>query len=171
MKPLVVYYDNSGATTKIANHVAESIEAEERRLVDENEESQRFSDTIAAFLGVTRLKESDLAIEDYDPILILTPAWGGNAIPAIFTFIRNVSLKGKKVIIGLVGGEVEVPESMTRLREAAMLRGAAHIMTAHLRGLAKGDEVAPTDEVLRGEGDRIRRIFEGMVSISENALG
>ena len=47
--------------------------------------------------------ERNLSVDDFDPIILLTPIWNGKPTPAMNEFLERINLMGKTVVLGLIG--------------------------------------------------------------------
>jgi flavodoxin len=100
-KVLVVYYSRDGHTQKVAQVLLKRFNADGEQLIDKKKRigligaSSAGKDAIAKkSTSIEPLKKNPL---DYDIILIGTPSWFGNPTPAVRTFVKLYSLKGKKI--------------------------------------------------------------------------
>jgi len=46
---------------------------------------------------------------EFDPIVLLTPVWKGKPTAAMMEFLEKIDLKGKRVVLGLVGANKKTP--------------------------------------------------------------
>ena len=152
-KPLIIYYSKTGTTAKIAETVLPTIKGETRKL----EEPRNWTEKLMHRLN-TR-KEGNLNhhnIDDFDPIILLTPIWGGKPTPAMMGFLNKIDLHGKRVVIGLVGANATNPNALQKLHRKAIERGCIFIETIYLKGAPPGRDWASLgEEDYRREAGRL----------------
>jgi flavodoxin len=152
-KPLIVYYSKTGTTAKIVKLVLPTIKAEIRKL----EETSKFWRRIRFGRNSQKegvVEDNDLSIGEFDPIILLTPVWNGKPTPAMNEFLEKVDLKGKRVVLGLVGANETNPDALERLRRKAIDSGSIFIETIYLRGVTPGRDWSELKEE-----DYIREAF------------
>jgi len=133
-KPLVVYYSKTGTTDKLVYTIQPKLDAEYIRLEEEGKWFKKF----IVNLSFQRENKKDLNVREFDPIILLTPVWHGKPTPAMNGFLDSVDLKGKRVVLGLVGAKEANPGALEKLRTKAILRGCSFIETVYLRGVFPG---------------------------------
>ncbi len=84
------------------------------------------------------LVEPDAIVDEFDPIILLTPVWKGKPTSVMIEFLEKIDLKGKRVVLGLVGANETNPNALEKLRRKAMERGCNFIETIYLRGVLPG---------------------------------
>ena len=102
MKAAVVYYSRYGHTTKVAEALAQELEAETRRI----EETRK-----RGFIGMGRgsvtdarfeIEPMDLDLSGYDAVVLCTPIWAGTLAANISSrlsaidspiFLKNIGIK------------------------------------------------------------------------------
>jgi len=136
-KPLIIYYSKTGTTAKIVEAVLPLTKAEIRRLGEPKGLKGRFK-LGGYFRRNDEAKEPDVLIDEFDPIILMTPVWGGKPTLAMTEFLEGVDLKGKRVVLGLVGANETNPNALEKLRRKAMERGCTFIETIYLRGVLPG---------------------------------
>jgi flavodoxin len=136
-KPLIIYYSKTGTTAKIVEIVLPMIKAESRRLGEPKGLMGRFN-LGGYYRGDNGVKESNTIINEFDPIILLTPVRKGKPSPAMIEFLEKIDLKGKRVVLGLVGKNETNPKALDKLRRIAMERGCNFIETIYLRGVLPG---------------------------------
>jgi flavodoxin len=105
VKTLVVYYSLTGNTKLIAETIAKTINADilELKPVKElNPESgTRFmwGGAQAVMKKKPKLEEFELNPLDYDLIFIGSPVWAWRYTPPIRSFLSQIDLKGKKILL------------------------------------------------------------------------
>ena len=136
-RPLIIYYSKTGTTEKIVEILLPMIKAESRRLGEPRGLMGKLS------IGQSSRKDKeikgpDVLVDEYDPIILMTPVWKGEPTAAIIEFLENIDLKDKRVVVGLVGANETNPKALDRLRRKAMERGCKFIETVFLRGVLPG---------------------------------
>ncbi|MBN2458884.1 NAD(P)H-dependent oxidoreductase [Candidatus Woesearchaeota archaeon] len=100
-KKLVVFYSRTGITRKVANAIAQELQAELEELVDKKSRKGIMGwlsggrDAMKKILTELEPLEKDLS--EYEIIVIGTPIWAGNMAPAARTFLSQNRGKLKKV--------------------------------------------------------------------------
>ena len=139
LKPLIIYYSKTGTTARIAEIVLPTIKAESRRLVEPEDWRDRLK--IRRYSHVEEeVKKAKAIIVEFDPIIFLTPIWKGKLPSSMMEFLEQIDLKGKRVILGLVGSNETNPKAVNRLRRKAEERGCSFIETIYLRGVITGPD-------------------------------
>jgi len=138
-KPLIFYYSKTGTTAKIAEIVLPTIKAESRRLVEP--EDWRDLLKIRRYSHVEEeVKKANAIIVEFDPIILLTPIWKGKPSSSMMEFLEQIDLKGKRVIMGLVGSDETNPKAVEKLRRKVLERGSRFVTTIYLRGVITGPD-------------------------------
>jgi flavodoxin len=135
-KPLIIYYSKTGTTAKIVEIVLNIIKAESRRLGEPKGWRGRLP--LRRYARKDSAVELDAAIVKFDPIILLTPIWKGKPTQAMIEFLEKIDLKGKRVVLGLVGANATNPKALEKLRRKAMERGCNFIETIYLKGVLPG---------------------------------
>jgi flavodoxin len=157
MNTLVVFYSSMGSTTKMAAAVIKATGATGRELVDTKKRTGIVGSGFAAMLGrTTRLRDPDYSVEGFDTVVLMTPIWAGNPTPAMNTFLKNVNLTGKGVILGLVGAGDENPGAAEKMRKKVEVNGGKFVDVACLKGLSPKEGVESlTDEQVARESEKL----------------
>jgi flavodoxin len=137
LKPLIIYYSKTGTTAKIAEIVLPIIKAEGRRLSEPRGWRGRLKLGLYSRI-VDDVKEPESILDEFDPIILLTPVWRGKPTPVMIEFLEKIDLSGKRVLLGLVGANETNPNALEKLRRKAMERGCNFIETIYLRGVLPG---------------------------------
>ena len=164
LKPLIIYYTKTGTTAKIAEIILPTIKAESRRLVEPNDWRDMFQHKRYSQQD-DDVKVPFTTLEGFNPIILLTPVWEGRPTLAMMDFLEKIDLKGKQVILGLVGANETNPEAVEKLRRRAEERGCSFIETIYLRGVITGP-----DWIDLAEEDFIReaaKLVEAVFAVSE----
>ena len=162
MNLLIVYYSREGSTRQIARGLAQATGGTLRELVDSRrmENGGMFRALLATLLGLgTTLVEPDYTVEPYDAFVVMTPVWLGNPVPAVTTFVSNITLKGKKTFVIAVGGTGANPRAIARLEKRLKTRGASIVGHTEVLGYIPDPKaVRPSDEELVAEGVQLAEI-------------
>lgn len=103
-KVLVVYYSQTGNTEKVAQVIAQSLNADVEVILPVVPYDGDFGQTIER--GKKELEEGNfpeigplsLNPQDYDVIFLGYPVWFGTYAPPVETYLRSVDLSGKKIV-------------------------------------------------------------------------
>jgi flavodoxin len=160
LKPLIIYYSKTGTTAKIAEIVLPTINAESRRL----NEPKDWRDMLQ-IRRYYRKEDEDIEIDtnvnEFDPIILLTPIWDGKPTLSMIEFLEKIDLKGKRVVLGLVGANETDPEALEKLRRKAMERGCSFIETIYLMEVLPGHDWIDLDEedFVREAAKLVEKVF------------
>ena len=135
MKTLVTYYSYSGNTDRVAKMFGKILEAKGevhvQRLKPANEIKGFIGQCRAARKGDKAILEQGVRFDatSYDLILIGSPVWALAPVPAITTFLENLSgLKDKHVIVLLTSGSgLGVKSCFKHIRDILGAKGASKI--------------------------------------------
>ncbi len=104
MKTAVVYYSLEGNTKKVANQISAKLNADIYELkeikckVPKEGFSKFFWGGKQVFMKETPdLEKLNFNVDEYDCIFIGTPVWSFTYSPAIRSFFKKYTLKGKKI--------------------------------------------------------------------------
>lgn len=99
-KILVVYYSKTGNTERVAKDMAEKLNANVEKIVDKKGRSgilgYIFSGRDAMKKRLTEI-ETKIDPGNYDLVIVGTPVWGWNMVPAVRTYLEQVKERLKKV--------------------------------------------------------------------------
>jgi flavodoxin len=160
LKPLIIYYSKTGTTAKIAEIVLPTINAESRRL----NEPKDWRDMLQ-IRRYYRKEDEDIEIDtnvnEFDPIILLTPIWDGKPTLSMIEFLEKIDLKVKRVVLGLVGANETDPEALEKLRRKAMERGCSFIETIYLMEVLPGHDWIDLDEedFVREAAKLVEKVF------------
>ena len=122
MKILIIYYSLDGNTHMIANQIQTAVNGTVLRLKPVHDINKKGLFKILAggrqiFKNEKpELESFDINPQEYDLIFIGTPVWAGSFAPALNTFLSDISIKDKNIVLFCCsrGGEGKV---FTKLRE------------------------------------------------------
>ncbi len=137
LQPLIFYYSKTGRTAKIAEIVLPTIKAESRKIVEPGDwrdklRIRRYSH------AEEELTKANAAIVEFDPIILLTAVSKGKPPSSMIEFLEQIDLRGKRVILGLVGADETNPKAVDKLRSKVVERGSRFVTTIYLRGVITG---------------------------------
>jgi len=102
MNALVVYYSRTGVTKKVAEHLAELLNADVEEIVDLKDRKGPIGYVIAgkdaSTKSLTNIRMLEKKPSRYDMIIIGSPVWAWALTPAIRSFVHQNKpfLKGKR---------------------------------------------------------------------------
>lgn len=162
MKIAIVYYSYSGNTHKAAEIIAEILKSENNSLrclrIEAPNESKSFF--IQALRALTKKKAEIAPIETdlfaYDLIILGTPVWAREMVPAMRKFLEKVSgLEGKKALVFVTyGSGLGKEHCLDSLKVGIEAKGANCIGRFSLSQLKVSDR--PLIENLLKENMRLR---------------
>lgn len=123
-KTLVIYYSQTGATAKVAEEIKNQLGAEIDSIVCDIPYDGNFQETIERCqkemeVGeIPTVKPLNADLDQYDVIFLGYPVWFGTYAPPVEGFIRNQSLKGKKVVTFCTFGSGGLQSSTENLKKA-----------------------------------------------------
>lgn len=132
MKTLVVYYSLSGNTEMVARHIADWTGAQLCRLQPVRDiKPSVFAYILGGFQVLSGAKPELQPLapdpKDFDVLLVGTPVWAGNFVPALRSFFESIDLEGKQLFLFAThqGGPGKVFEKMRTAAAGAHIIGAA----------------------------------------------
>jgi flavodoxin len=142
---IIFYYSLTGNTKFAAETLAEKLDCEVVRLVD-----QKNLDGNA----VQKHEYSDLAndpwgkLAGHDKVILMAPVWGFGIVPAMYTFIEKADLTGKSVIIGCTSffGKFSAKSPIKKYREMVVGAGGTVLGDFYVKG---GTEKSYNEDKLR----------------------
>lgn len=133
---LIVYYSHSGNTRKLANLIAQQIDADCLEIIPEKPYPNDYTSVVnQAKQEISRnfrpaLKNAQINLNKYTTIFIGSPNWWSSIAPPIATFIDTNDLSAKKIIPFCThggGGSGHIPQDIKRLcKNATVLNGFAN---------------------------------------------
>lgn len=133
---LIVYYSHSGNTRKLANLIAQQIDADCLEIIPEKPYPNDYTSVVnQAKQEISRnfrpaLKNAQINLNKYTTIFIDSPNWWSSIAPPIATFIDINDLSAKKIIPFCThggGGFGHIPQDIKRLcKNATVLNGFAN---------------------------------------------
>jgi len=122
MKSLVVYYSRTGTTKAVGKAIAKELKADSDEIIDLKNRLGPINWLIAGS-DATRRKLTKIKVkkkpERYDMIIVGTPIWSKNIVPAVRTYLTNHNLDGKKVCFFCTSGDDKVEKAFAEMKELA----------------------------------------------------
>ncbi len=150
MKTAVVFYSHDGSTSVAAKVLAERLGADIFELKEIKQRGKTpltfVTGGFAAGLGLKSRLQDDFAgrMSEYERICIGTPIWASHPVPAVNTFVKKLSPKGKQVLLMTVQADPN-PESSAKGTEklcmAIRKKGGDLLPVLRLHGEAPGKTV------------------------------
>ncbi|MDR0539247.1 MAG: flavodoxin family protein [Spirochaetaceae bacterium] len=133
MKTIVIYYSLDGNCALVAEAIKKQLGCDCACLEPEHDVVAGKEGFAKYFHGgrqvfskaCPRLKPLGVDIAAYDFVILGTPVWGGSPAPAMRSFLREVSLKGKKTAVFVChkGGKGKVFAKMRVLLDGGVPEG------------------------------------------------
>ncbi len=124
MKTLVVYYSKSGNTRRVAEEIAKALGADTEELIEVGTKRSGFFGFL--FAGRDGMRGRPSKIEpgkkrpaDYDLVVVGSPVWGWNLVPAVRSYLGAVDLKGKPVAFFCTMGGTGDKQTLASMRDLA----------------------------------------------------
>jgi flavodoxin len=103
MKSLVIFYSRSGNTQFVAETIATNLGSDLQPLVDKKKRKGFWGYILAGRDAMlqkkTEIEAVNLDLYKYDVLFLGCPNWAANLPPAIRTFLTQVDLNSKKIIL------------------------------------------------------------------------
>lgn len=163
MRSLVTYYSFSGNTDHVAKLFASELkkagEVDTQRLMPKDEVRDFLGQCMAAraYKRVELSGRFDSDASPYDLIVLGSPVWAFAPVPAMNTFLDNLSgLNGKRVIVFLTSGSgLGVKSCFKHIRRILENKGAASIDEINIPDRRQREEDfirGAFNDVLEGKG-------------------
>ena len=118
MKPLVAYYSRTGNTRKVAEKIAQKLNADIDEIVDHKKREKAIG-WIFAGRDATLKKHTDISFQKdptaYDFVIIGTPVWAFSLTPAVRTYLSKNKIKNVAFFCTHGGRKGKVFEEMEKL--------------------------------------------------------
>ncbi len=152
MKTAVVYYSLDGSTKEAAVQIAQRVGAPVFELEEVKKRSGKPMSFMAAAFGAligkkSKLKENPAKLlADYDVIYLGSPIWASRIVPAINTFLSQLSAAGKQIIFFTLQADPNPlpPEGLNKLTSRLEQKGASATRVIRLHGDKPGVTASPT---------------------------
>lgn len=119
MKSLVVFYSRTGNTKKVAETIAEQLDADMEKLIDMKKRAGIIG-WLRSGWDAIREKTTDLRVTKYSPqeyelILLGTPVWANKITPALRTYILEKKDAFKRVAFFCTEGSSDADDVFSSL--------------------------------------------------------
>lgn len=124
-KKLVAYFSASGITKKLAEKIAEAIDADIFEIVPENpytEADLKWTNPLAR-CNKEKIGKKDVPVKgkvenmsEYGAIYLGFPIWYWGAPNVINTFVKSYDLNGKKIVLFATSGGSDIGKTADKLR-------------------------------------------------------
>lgn len=102
MKALVVYYSFTGKTELVARAIAQTLNADMRKIEEVKKRKKPFVFLTGGYEAIrgksSEIKEMDFNL-DCDLLFLGTPVWAGRPTPAVNAFVSKADFRNKKVVL------------------------------------------------------------------------
>jgi len=120
-KTLIVYYSKTGNTKKVAEELSQELGAEIEEIIDKKNRKGlinwfRSGRDSMKKVG-TEIGEMTKNPEDYDLVILGSPVWGRNMVPAVRTYLEKNKEKIKKYALFVTSGNTDVSKVVPSFRE------------------------------------------------------
>lgn len=112
MKSIVLYFSRTGNSERIARKIAEKAGCGLSRITDDKNWKGVFGFLrgglyAARFRGTNPVLSPEVDFDAFDRIMIVSPVWAGNAVPAVFSLLmrKKDSLNKIGLVLSSGGGE------------------------------------------------------------------
>lgn len=112
MKILIAYYSKTGNTERVAQDLAKNLGADVEKLIDKKKRGG-----ILGWLSggrdamkkrLTKIAEPVKSAADYDLVILGTPVWGWDMVPAVRTYLEKEKDKFKTMALFVTSGNTSV---------------------------------------------------------------
>ena len=152
MKTLVIYYTRTGITKKIAEVIAEKMQADIEEIVDLKDRKGPWEYLKAGRDAMKRIPAEIAVIKNnpeyYDLIVIGTPVWAGNMACAVRTYISGNKDKFKKVALFCTMGGSGDQKTFAEMESLSGKTSLAKV-TVRTRDAGKPETDARLDEFVK----------------------
>ena len=118
MKILIAFYSKTGRTQMVANDLAKNLKSDIDEIVDLKNRDGIWGWIKAGYDGfkgkLTEIK-AQKDPNNYDLVLIGTPIWGCNMVPAVRTYVTKYKKDLKKVIVFTTSGSTKPETTVAQL--------------------------------------------------------
>jgi flavodoxin len=140
MKTLVVYYSKSGNTRRVAAEIAKALGGDTEEIVEVGAKREGILGFLRSGRDGMRGRSSQIEpakrrAAEYDLVVIGSPVWGWNLVPAVRSYLDATDLRGKPVALFCTmgsGGEKKTFASMHDLARGARAVGELAVREAEL---------------------------------------
>lgn len=130
MKTLVVYYSKTGNTKRVAEDLAQKLGADLEEIIDKKNRSGFWNWFLAGRDGMkkngTEIGELHQDPANYDVVIIGSPVWGWNLVPAVRTFLETQKGKINRWSFFVTSGNTASEKLEKSFREIMNVSPLAH---------------------------------------------
>src|SRR4030042_2158407 len=144
MSSIVIFYSRTGNTQFVAETIANISGAELQPVIDKRKRSGIVGWLLAgrdAFLGnKTEIEDIKLDLKKYDTIFLGCPNWAANLPPAIRTFLEEVNLSKKRIVLFCTQDSMGAEKVFNNLRR--LTKGAEIYSEKYFNKVLKNKEAS-----------------------------
>lgn len=186
-KSLVLYYSQTSNTKAVAQEIANRVGADIEEIVPVNPYDGDFDATIARCLQereqgvIPEIQPIKAKLSKYDVIYIGYPVWFGTYAPPIASFLNQVDLSGKKLVLFCTfgsGGLVSSAHNMAKAQPNAKILACYGIRAARMKHMPnevdqflKENHLIQGDYIMFGEFTDLAPVTEAEAAIFDAAVG
>jgi flavodoxin len=112
MKTLIAYYSRTGNTARVAKDLAVQLGADLEEIIDQKNRSGLWGWLVAGRDGMkkrlTKISDSVHNPADYDLVILGSPVWGWDMVPAVRTYLDKGKGSFKEMALFVTSGNTEV---------------------------------------------------------------
>lgn len=153
MKALVVYYSKTGKTKLVAEAIANSLNVNDIRKIEEvgKRKTKGIYKLVAGWSArkgeCSKIKPLDFDVSDYDLIFLGTPVWALRPTPAVNAFISKTNFKNKKAVAFVTMGGFGGESAIKLMREKIEAKGGDVINSFAIKtGGVRNEEIIKKGE-------------------------
>jgi len=130
-KILVVYYSKTGNTEKAAKDIAAGLGADLEKIEDKRNRKGFFAWFAAGRAGMKKMKTEISVTEknpaEYDLVIVGSPVWGWNMVPAIRTYMESNKANIKEYAFFVTSGNTASQKIAPHMKEIMEREPLAHV--------------------------------------------
>lgn len=141
MRTLLLYYSDCDCVRELCEASAKNDTVDVLELRERYDRSKLWSATVGAYKALAgqgaRIEPLDIDFDQYDTVILATPVWGLNPVPAVNEFLHRYNLSGREVAGLLVHAGKSAGMAADVLRKRIRLAGGTccGVVTVPLREL------------------------------------
>ncbi|MFZ2310682.1 MAG: flavodoxin [Patescibacteria group bacterium] len=139
MKTLIAYYSRTGNTARVAKDLATQLGADSEEIIDQKNRSGIWGWLIAGRDGMKkRLTEISNPVHnpaDYDLVILGSPVWGWDMVPAVRTYLDKGKGNFKEMALFVTSGNTDVAKIISSFEEVIgkKMKASAGFNTVELK--------------------------------------
>jgi flavodoxin len=130
MKILVAYYSKTGNTKRAAADIAAGLQADLEEIIDKKKRTGILNWFLSGRDGMkklgTEIAEPAKDAAAYDMVIVGSPVWGWNIVPAVRTYLENNKGKIKNYAFFVTSGNTDSQKLAGYLKEIMNQESLAH---------------------------------------------